>query len=464
MQYREKRASGNDTNLLMSIMNTPRSIAVDILNRIEEKGAFAEPLLDEALSAQLLSNMNDRRLLTQIVYGTLRMQGRLDWIVSKLYRGSVDNLDIDVRNILRMSLYQLFFTHRIPQFAIVDEAVKVTKKINAKASGLVNAVLRNAIRKGWEIEYPDSKKSPALYIAVFYSHPLWLVEKWLDLFGFEETAAMCKANNEIPPATVRVNRLKTTPEAAIKALSDEDFEAMPAAFSPDGLILAKQRGSIREAVTFQKGHIQMQDEASQLIACLVGPKPGETILDLCAGTGGKANHLAEIMMNQGLILAMDIDGQKLESLQKNAQRLGVSIIRTLHRNAAGLLIIDSPRKFDRILIDAPCSGLGTLRRNPEIKWRILPQDIRKSAILQRQLIKNAARYLKDGGVLIYSTCTNLPEENEDIVTDFMENNPGFKHLKPPDIIPQVLIDDNGFFKTKTHLCGTDGFFGAILSG
>ncbi|MBN1380370.1 MAG: 16S rRNA (cytosine(967)-C(5))-methyltransferase RsmB [Deltaproteobacteria bacterium] len=444
-------------------MNTPRSIAVDILCRIEEKGAYAEPLLDEVLSDQILSNAQDRRLLTQIVYGTLRMQGRLDWIIARLYRGRVIDLDGNVRNIIRMSLYQLFFTHRIPQFAIVDEAVKVTKELNAKAAGLVNAVLRNAIRKGWGIAYPDSKESPALYLSVYYSHPLWLVEKWLVLFGFEETEAVCRANLEIPPAAVRVNRLKTTPEEAIKDLRDEGFEVVPAAISPDGLILIKQPKSLREAAIFRKGHVQMQDEASQLISHLVAPEAGERILDLCAGTGGKTSHLAEIMKNKGEIIAVDINGRKLERLQNNAKRLGANVVRTLQGDAAGPLVIDPHVRFDKILIDAPCSGLGTLRRNPEIKWRIMPQAIKKSAALQTHLIKNAARYLKDGGILIYSTCTNLPEENEDIITDFMENNRVCQQLRPPETTPPDLVSERGFFRTKTHLCGADGFFGAILS-
>jgi len=444
-------------------MDTVRSIAVDILVRIEEKGAFAAPLLDAALSADRLSNSQDRRLLTQIVYGTLRLRGRIDWIIARFYRGRIDDLEADVKNILRMSLYQLFFTQRIPQFAICDEAVKIAKSLNPKASGLVNAILRNAIRKVGEITYPNSKESPVLSIAVFHSHPLWLVEKWLKRFGFEETAALCRANNEIPPAAVRVNRLKTTPDEAIRQLNEEGFEATASSWSPDGLILTAQSKPLRETRNYQNGHIQMQDEASQLIAHLVNPQPGEAILDLCAGTGGKTTHLAQRMNNVGKIFAVDINRQKLDDLQTNAHRQGVSIIKTVQGDASGRLTIEPKRQFNRILIDAPCSGLGTLRRNPEIKWRLQPLDIQKSATLQKQLIASATPYLKDGGAIIYTTCTTLMEENEAVIKDFMDRHRDFHVLSPQNHIPEGCIDRSGFFKTRTPLTGMDGFFGAFLS-
>jgi 16S rRNA (cytosine967-C5)-methyltransferase len=445
-------------------MDTVRSIAVDILIRVDEKGAFAEPLLDEALSADMLVNVPDRRLLTQIVYGTLRMRGRLDWIITQFYQGRIGNLDGDVKNILRMSLYQLFFTQRIPQFAVCDEAVKIAKSLNPKASGLVNAILRNAIRKSWEITYPNKNDTPSLFIAVYHSHPPWLVEKWLALFGFAKTEAMCRVNNEIPPAAVRVNRLKTTREEVMMDLGAQGFDISPAVYSPDGMILNNQPAPLRETRIYQEGRIQMQDEASQMIAHLVDPQSDESILDLCAGTGGKTTHLAERMNNNGRIVAVDIQGQKLTSLQTNAARLGISIIETLEGDAAGSLKMAAPQKFDRILIDAPCSGLGSLRRNPEIKWRLLPQDIIKSAALQRRLLKNAVRFLKTGGRLVYSTCTNLPEENDEIIADFIENHSGFHRMPLPASMPEAFTDERGYFKTETHLFGVDGFFGAILEG
>ncbi|MBN1664722.1 MAG: 16S rRNA (cytosine(967)-C(5))-methyltransferase RsmB [Deltaproteobacteria bacterium] len=443
-------------------MDTVRSLAVEILNRIEVKGAFAEPLLDEVLSGNRLNNILDRKLLTQIVYGTLRLRGRIDWIIALFYRGRLDDLDTDVKNVLRMSVYQLFFTQRLPHFAVCDEAVKIAKRLNPKTSGLVNAVLRNAIRRTGEIAYPDGKESPALFISVFHSHPLWLVEKWIRLFGFEHTAMLCHANNEVPPAAVRVNRIKITREAVVRELGEEKIEAVPASYSPDGLILTTPSKPIRETRSYQNGHVQMQDEASQMIARLADPRRGDRILDLCAGTGGKTTHLAAIMGNEGHITAIDVSRQKLAALKKNAERLGVSIIHTLPGDAAGSLKIDTQQKFDKILIDAPCSGLGSLRRNPEIKWRLTPQDIDKSAALQRCLIRNAVHYIKDGGRLIYSTCTNLPEENEDIIEDFLETHGGFHRLPLPETIPGNFRDERGHFKTKTHLCGLDGFFGAIL--
>lgn len=438
-----------------------RQIAVEILNRIDTEGAHAEPLLDEILSGGELGNLHDRALLTEIVYGTLRMRGRLDWIIGRLYRGDADALETAVRNILRTGLYQIWFTDRIPPFAVVNEAVEIARAVAPAAGGLVNAILRNALRQKETLPWPDMAKDPAMAISVMHSHPLWLVKRLLAQFGREETIAICRANNTVPPLTLRVNTMKACRDVVLASLARDGIKVEPTAFSPDGLLIASPAAGLREAPAWREGLIRIQDEASQLIARIVAPGPGEGILDLCAGAGGKTLHLAALMENRGRIIALDLHAERLGMLRGEAKRLGVTIIETMQGDAAAPP--ESFREaFDGVLLDAPCSGLGTLRRNPEIRWRLTPADINKSMRVQRRLLKSAAQCVKPGGRLVYSICTVTPEENETVIADLLKNRPDFKCI-PPENIPPTLIDASGFLRTFPHLHqGMDGFFAAVL--
>jgi len=447
---------------LNTMKKTPRHIAIEILNRVEEQDAFAEPLLDATLSRAGQMNIHDRSMITYIVYGTLRMRGRLDWIIAHFYKGDFLSMDSSLKNILRTGLYQLFFTDRIPDFAVVDEAVDITKKMHPAGSGLVNALLRNAIRKKDGIAYPVMEKEPAHHIAVLHSHPLWMVKKWIQAFGVEETALLCKANNEIPPLTMRVNTLKTTRKKLIDEFSRQGIDVRTSVFSPDGLIVSHLAIPVRETAFYGAGQIQVQDEASQMISRLVDPKPGEHILDVCAGTGGKSTHLAAVMNNSGRITALDIGEKKIAALKNNAAALGVTNIATQIGDAREMPGESFYGSFDRILVDAPCTGLGTLRRNPEIKWRTTEEDPRKFSTLQKTILASAAQYLKKGGYLIYSTCTITPEENEGVIEDFIAHHANFICVQPPGTINSFLVDDDGYFRTYPHKHGTDGFFGAVL--
>lgn len=442
--------------------NTVRGLAVRILNRIDQAGLFAEPLLDQALSRGVLTDGHDRRLLTEIVYGTLRMRGLIDWVIVSFYKGDPAAMNSDVRNILRTALYQFFFTDRIPAFAIVDEAVKLVKSTQPQASGLVNAILRNVIRKKRKIPWPALEDDPVFHISVMHSHPLWLVRQWIDSFGFQETLNLCRGNNEVPPLNIRVNRLRATREDVIRRLQGSGFGAGKTSFSPDGITLVHTTMPVRETPCYTEGQIQVQDEASQLVAILLAPKPGEKILDACAGVGVKTSYLAEIMKNQGNITAVDISRQKMKALRNNAERLGIAIITPLVgdlREGLGEAFRDA---FDGALLDAPCSGLGTLRRNPEIKWRITEGDILRHADLQKRLLPVVAGYVRQGGRLVYSTCSVMPEENENVISDFLSRRRDFECIRPPDFIPSTMLTEEGFFKTRTDRHGTDGFFGAIL--
>jgi 16S rRNA (cytosine967-C5)-methyltransferase len=391
------------------------------------------------------------------------MRGHLGWILTKLYRGDWQKMDESIKNILRVGLYQLKFSDRLPVFAVVDEAVKTAKLICPAGSGLVNAILRNYLRKADSIAFPSKEKNPAEYIAAVYSHPLWLVKYWIKLFGPKETEALCAANNEMPPLTLRVNTIKTSRNELSEKLVSAGFDVATTKFSPDGLIINTAAQPIQKTNFFVDGYLRLQDEASQLISWLVNPQSGETILDVCAGTGGKTTHLAAIQKNNGKIIATDNDASKLEELKKDAARLGISIIETQLVDLTLELPEALKEKFDHVLVDAPCSGLGTLRRNPEIKWRTTPADIKSFASNQATILQTASLAVKKGGRLIYSTCSLAPEENENIINNFLQKNPDFAPSLPPQSIHAGFIDNSGFFRSYPHLHNMDGFFGAILT-
>jgi 16S rRNA (cytosine967-C5)-methyltransferase len=441
---------------------TARLIAVALLDRIETTNGHAEPLLAAALSGAKGFSVHDRGLLTELVYGTLRMRGHLDWIIGQFYRGDPARLETTVRNTLRTAVYQLRFCDRIPPFAAVDEAVRIVKTLRPFAAGLVNAVLRSFLRGQDAIAWPAMDADPAAAIAAVHSHPPWLVRRWLAEFGVEEAIAICRANNCVAPLTVRVNTLKATRGGARAALAAAGLASEPARFSPDGLLISSAGAILRDTEVYREGWVRIQDEASQLVSRLAAPQPGERILDLCAGGGGKTLHLAALMRNQGCITALDRHADRLRQLREEAGRLGVSIVVTRRGDA-----LEMPESFsgafDCVLLDAPCSGLGTLRRNPEIRWRITPEDLEKCMQLQSHLLAAAARCVRPGGRLVYSVCAVTLEENEQAVAGLLEILPELARIWPAaGDIPSPLLDAAGCLKTFPHRHGTDGFFAAAL--
>jgi len=445
---------------------SPRSLAVDLLDRIDTTGAFAEPLLDACLGKHLLHNAPDRHLLTSLVYGALRMRGHLDWIIKQLYKGNFASMQDGIKNILRTALYQFLFLERIPVFALVNEAVELTRQLYPGRENLVNALLRNTVRrvKNNDFSYPDLRKNPEEHIAVLASHPPWLVRRWIKIYGPERTLSLCKANNQVPPVAIRVNQLKTTRPSLEILLEQEGFAVAESVFSPDGLLITDPPQSLRSTSASRQGLFILQDEASQLISHLVAPEAGEEILDLCCGTGIKTTHLAALMNNEGHILAVDLYPAKLEALNRLSAKMGISIIETLRSDASKEEDEALRGKFDRILVDAPCSGLGTLRRNPEIKWHLQPQTLPSYSRLQELILNRAASLLRRGGRLVYSTCTILPEEDELLIRKFLACHDEFSQITLSDVsvITPTLIDDDGFFRTTPDTSGMDGFFAAIL--
>ena len=450
----------------------PRRAAFDILLRIEKERSYADILIDRELSRGLLKGP-DRGLLTELVYGVLRRRGTLDHIINQFSKQHVEKLERAVLILLRLGLYQEFFLDRVPVSAAVNETVKLAHILAPRAAGFINAVLRRADRERDTIGYPDNTSDPAGFISACYSNPRWISEQWIGQLGVDEAGALAQSMLATPPFTVRVNTLKTGREELRARLTSEGLTAEPGRYSPFALHLSGpiQLGSLP---SFREGLFTVQDESSQMAAILLAPQPGERVLDLCAAPGGKTTHLAQLMDNRGAILACDAAPRKLELVEETAARLGITIITTAPLNAARPLppVGDSASAdigmktdcFDRILVDAPCSGLGVLRRNPEGKWWKTPQNVAELVATQKAILRNAASRLATGGTLLYATCSTTREENEAVVDDFLSQRSDFMLEDLHEFFPDyaALFTERGCFRSWPHRHGMDGFFAARL--
>ena len=435
-----------------------RGIAVKVLNRVERTDSYLDKVLDTELKSTDLSDL-DKGLLTEIVHGVLRWQNRLDWILNGFSHGSFAKAEINLKNAMRVALYQILFLDRVPQPAAVNEAVEFVKRIRGeKPAGLVNAVLRNIIRNIEGIRYPDPAEDEVQYLAIYYSQPHWVVKRWLPRFGPEETRALLQASNERPPLTIRINQLKTDIPGFLAKLDEQQIPYTGSAHIP---YILRTRGLTRigQMDLFRNGLFTIQDESAALPSILLDPKPGERVIDLCAAPGGKTTHLAELMRNEGDILAVDKYGVKLTQLKGACDRLGVSNVRFLEADGV-TLTVEQP--VDRVLVDAPCSGLGALAKKPDMKWKRETSDIIKLSALQANLMDNAASLVRPGGVLVYSTCTTEPEENRLLVRAFLDRHPEFSLEDARMLISSDLVNDEGFIETLPHKHGMDGSFAARL--
>lgn len=438
-----------------------RKVALEALIKIERGICKANEALEQVYDTL---SPQDRGLLTELVYGVLRHRNRLDWVLGQFCKESVDRLSPTVKNILRLGAYQLLFLDKIPSHAAVDEAVRLTKGKDARGlSGFVNAVLRSIDRGRQAITYPDPSGDRVQHLSIFYSHPEWMIRRWLQRYGPEQTSVICQANNEIPPVTLRVNTPLTTREELWADLKNQGLEVEPCAVSPLGLKV--KDGAVLHTSAYQKGWFYIQDEAAQLVVVALDPKPGEVILDACAAPGGKTTHMAQNMANQGRIIALDIQEQRLERIRQNCQRLGVRIVETRLGDARKSATLFKDLQFDRILIDAPCSGQGVLRRNPEGKWAKTEDLIPHYAKLQSEILEAVSPRLKEGGVLVYSTCSIEPEENERVVEAFVRQHPEYRvqdlHADFPASVFS-LITRQGFLFTLFNQYSMDHFFVAKL--
>jgi 16S rRNA (cytosine967-C5)-methyltransferase len=357
----------------------------------------------------------------------------------------------------------MFFLDRIPVSAAVNEAVNLAKQYVPRASGFINAVLRSADRGRDSISYPNPDKEPAAWIAARHSHPLWIVERWLEQLGFAEATKLAAAMSAPPPFTVRTNRLKISREALIERLQAEGVSAVPCSHAPDGLTITSSI-SLYSLKSFSEGLFAVQDEASQLAALLLSPLPGDFILDLCAAPGGKATYLAELTGDNCTLVACDRNPRKLALIREVLERLGIRSISTTLLDATRPLDKLRPELFDRILVDAPCSGLGVIHRNPEGKWWKEPTDPVRLATAQRAILAHAADKLKPGGVMVYSTCSTSQEENEHVIDNFVKLHSDFMVEAVGKVLPQIqsMNTEQGYFRSWPHRHGMDGFFAARL--
>jgi 16S rRNA (cytosine967-C5)-methyltransferase len=440
----------------------PRRAAYEILQRIEGEHCHADTLIDRELSVGELRGP-DRGLLTELVFGVLRRRETLDYIINQFSIQKTARLERAVLVLLRLGLYQSFFLDRIPVSAAVNETVNLAKAFAPRASGFINAVLRQADRERNSISWPDKTGKAVEYLSVYYSQPKWLVEDWIRQMGADEAEALAESMSEVPPLTFRTNTLRTTREKLLDRLGEESVRPEICKFSPDGINVLSHLNPA-SLPSFREGLFTVQDESSQLASILLAPKPGDSVLDACAAPGGKSTHMAQLMGNRGSVLACDAHSRKLRLIADTAQRLGISIIETCTLDAAGSPDALAAKVFDRVLVDAPCSGLGVLRRNPEGKWRKTGADVLRLASLQKTILGNLADRLKSGAVLLYSTCSTSIEENEEVIDDFLTARSDFviEDLRGlfPDLLP--LFTDRGFFRSWPHRHGMDGFFAARL--
>jgi 16S rRNA (cytosine967-C5)-methyltransferase len=440
-----------------------RKLAVDILVRVDINKAYADILLDQVLQRGTVSD-KDRSLLTEIVYGTLRWRGRIDLYLKQLTRRPLEETDPFIRNLLRITLYQITFLNRIPEYAAVNEAVNLAKThAGSRVSGFVNGVFRNFIRMKKTATPPDPNTCGVAALADYWSHPEWLIKNWIEYLGSNDIAPLLAANNRQAPLVLRVNIIRTDREALLSAFKARGIEALPTNWSPQGIVLHSQV-PIDQLPGHQEGVFQVQGESSQLVAYLLDPQPGENILDACAAPGGKTTHLAELMGDKGQVTAVDRWPRGIEKINQNAFRLGLKSIRTMQADMTKQVAGVEELTYDRILVDAPCSGLGTLRSHPEIKWNRGTGDLTRLRDLQRKILTQAASYLKPDGILVYSTCTLTAVENENTVDEFLGRHGEFVLEDAASYLPDKAkqLVRGKYFLALPHTHDTDGFFAARL--
>ncbi|MBP1156092.1 16S rRNA (cytosine(967)-C(5))-methyltransferase RsmB [Paenibacillus sp. PvR098] len=444
------------------VKGSAREAALDVLLRIEQDRSYSNLLLNRTLQQYKLDRL-DAGLATEIVYGTIQRQGTIDYFLEPFVKGGLFKLQPWVRSLLRLSFYQLYYLDRIPEHAVVNEAVQLAKRRGHQGiSGMVNGVLRNVLRRKAELVLPEGLPSERR-IALTTSHPEWMVRRWIRQFGEQAAERICEANNEPPRVSIRANRLRLAPAELAERLRQGGLEAEASEVAPAGVIV---RGGGNMALTpgYAEGLFTIQDESSMLVAEWVDPQPGERVLDCCAAPGGKTTHLAEKMQDRGEVVACDVHEHKEQLIREQAERLGLSSIRTVTADARKLSAQFPPESFDRILLDAPCSGLGVIRRKPDMKWSKKESELETVCDVQHELLESIHSLLKPGGVLVYSTCTVEKAENEEMVRSFLQRHPEFVPDAPPNEETGRLPMPAGQASVQImpYDFGTDGFFIARL--
>jgi 16S rRNA (cytosine967-C5)-methyltransferase len=417
-----------------------------------------------------LHDDRDRALAAEIAIGVQRWRASLDYLIAHFAKRPIGRLDPEIVEILRLSAYQLLHLTRVPAAAVVDDAVMLAKRTGKQsAGGLVNAVLRTLSRSRHALPWPsrprelsDSNRSAAIeYLSVTLSHPRWLVERWLHRYGFEATEQWLRFNNAAAPLTLRANRFRNTPEELGDRLRAEDVQVERARLAPDGVVVTSGHPLRGEGVA--AGWFVVQDEASQLVALLAGRIPGRRVLDTCASPGGKTTALAVVMPGDSLLVACDVRPRRMGVLRRTVAASGAPNVRIVQADLTRPLPF--PRTFDCVLVDAPCSGLGTLRRDPDIRWRRQEADLGPLAAAQSVMLAHAADVVVPGGRLVYATCSSEPDENELVAAGFLRSVREFvlEDLRTAaPHLPPAVIDADGYFRTLPPTHGLEAFFGAVF--
>ncbi len=442
-------------------MNTnPRQVACDLLHQVMNEGGFSNKLIQTKVDQSQMSDL-DKRFVRSLVYGIIEKSMTLDFWIEQLSSVKLKKIESKTLIILKMALYQIAFMEKIPESAAVNEAVKLTKKANFRSTGFVNGILRSFLRLEGKWPYPDEKKDPVRFLSVSYSHPIWLVERWITLYGKEAAENLMAADNEVPLISLRCNTLRTTIDELVEALTEAGYTAKKHEVISDAVLLHKMGTTpIHLLEAFEKGHFFVQDLSAMLVGHVAAPSKGDIILDMCAAPGGKSTHLAQLMEDQGEIIARDVNLFKTKQVEENLQRLGISCITT---EVADALIFNENdiEKYDKIILDAPCSGLGIIRRKPEIRYNRVLSDIYQLSEIQKNMLEHASKYVKPGGSLIYSTCTIDPIENDEILGWFLETHPSYYLAELPESL-KALSQDGKVLKMYQSIDGFDGFYIAKL--
>ncbi|AMV71050.1 16S rRNA (cytosine(967)-C(5))-methyltransferase RsmB [Desulfuromonas carbonis] len=439
-----------------------RRSAFDVLTRVET-GAFADLALSAALDA--LADARDRGLATELVYGVLRRQGKLDFALARFCKQPLPKLEPAVLRLLRLGAYQLLELDRVPARAAVHASVELARELGLqRATGFINGVLRSLDRGRSEIPWPDPERQPLACLEQSLSLPHWLARRWLTEMGAAEALALGEALQAPAPFCLRVNTLRCSREALLTAFAAAGHEVAPTAFAPEGIVLLRRADAPLPGEA--EGWFQVQDEASMLIPHLLGAQPGEMLLDTCAAPGGKTTQLAALTANQARITALDLHPQRAALVANGAARLGCKEISVRAWDMTRRPDFIAAGSIDRILVDAPCSGLGVLRRNPELRWRRQPDDPRRLAGLQGSILASAAPLLKPGGHLLYSVCTQTDEETVEVVAAFLAAHPEYAREDLRPLVPEhwrPLFDGSGALRTLPHQHdGMDAFWAVRL--
>jgi len=435
-----------------------------VLLRVEQGGAFANLALDGALRSAGVLEPREAALCTELTYGTLRWQLELDRAIAAHSARPPAELDAPLRAALRIAAFELLHHPRVPARAAVDQGVELVRELGlARAAGYANAVLRRLSETRAPPPAPSKEADPIGHIAATTAHPRWLIERWARWLGADEAEKLAAANQRQAAAVVRAARRRATREQVQEALRKSGIESEPGRYSPDALVLAPGAPPALDIDGHEQGLFQAQDEAAQLVSLYAAPPAGASVLDACAAPGGKACHLAEL--GAGSVLAVDLHARKARNIEEAASRLGLAEVRALAGDATLPLPGEGP--FDLALVDAPCSGLGTLRRHPEVKLRRTPDDVDRVAALQARLLAQVSGSVKPGGLLVYAVCTLTPEESDEQVERFLAANPDFHPERPPPgwALPAAdadCLDEQGRLRIFPHRTGTDGFFAVRL--